>query len=97
VSKVRESGYALADEDVTIGIGACGTPIFDRQENIVGALAISGIRQNILGDPLPEIIELMKRSAQEVSVGLGYGTKAEPVGRTSNGSRRVPDVTEIPG
>jgi len=73
LTEVRDRGFAISDEDVTLGLGACGTPIFDREGKIAAAISVSGLRQAILGEDLPAIVELMKDAAHQASLALGYG------------------------
>jgi len=75
LKKVRDDGFAISDEDVTLGLGACGTPIFDRDGRVVAAISVSGLRQTVLGENLPAIIELMKEGAHQASLALGYGLR----------------------
>ncbi|GAA4771744.1 IclR family transcriptional regulator [Microbacterium gilvum] len=41
----RERGYALSDEDVTIGIGAIAAPIFGAGGQLVGCLSLAGVAE----------------------------------------------------
>lgn len=38
----QSRGYSISDEDVTLGIGALGAPIFDVNSHLIGALSIAG-------------------------------------------------------
>ncbi len=73
LAEVRAKGYAVSDEDVTVGIAALGTPIFDHTGGIRAALSISGVRPAILGRESDELRKLMVAAAAEVSGLLGYG------------------------
>jgi DNA-binding IclR family transcriptional regulator len=83
---VREDGYAISDEDVTLGVASCGTPVFDHAGHIVGAIVISGMRQVIAGEQRESIIHLMQGGAEEISIGLGHGTSP---GATAGARRRL--------
>lgn len=73
LEEVRERGYAVSDEDVTIGIAALGAPIFDHRGNLRAALSISGIRAGILGeDAFEEMCGLVVGGAEEISRALGH-------------------------
>jgi DNA-binding IclR family transcriptional regulator len=50
LSQVRKRGYAISDEDITLGMAAIGAPLFDYKGRVCGALSISGTRPLILGD-----------------------------------------------
>ena len=71
--ETRVQGYAVSDQDVTIGIAALGAPVFDHQGNVVAALSISGARDSILGGAeLRSIRTLVTKGAAETSSRLGY-------------------------
>jgi DNA-binding IclR family transcriptional regulator len=69
---VRNTGYAVSNEDVTPGIAAVGAPIFDHTGKIRAALSISGVVPTILGDRAERIVRLVVDGAKEVSLTLGY-------------------------
>ena len=73
LSEVRAKGYAVSDEDVTIGIAALGAPIFDHTGRIRAALSISGVRPTVVGRDFDKLCKLMMASAAEVSALLGHG------------------------
>lgn len=73
LAEVRATGYAVSDEDVTIGIAALGAPIFDHTERVRAALSISGVRPAILGRDVARIRRLVVDGAAEISRLLGYG------------------------
>ncbi len=47
ISATRERGYAVSDQDVTIGIAAIGAPVMDATGTTLGALSIGGIAEEI--------------------------------------------------
>lgn len=73
LAAVRAKGYAVSDEDVTLGIAALGTPIFDHTGKIRAALSISGVRPAIFGRDFEKLCQMMVSAAAEVSALLGYG------------------------
>ena len=82
LADVRAKGYALSDEDVTVGIAALGAPIFDHSGKIRAALSISGVRPAILGRDFDKMCALTTSGAAEVSALLGYGLDLP--GRSAN-------------
>ena len=68
--ETRERGYAVSDEDVTLGIAALGAPIYDYRGTLRAALSISGVRQAILADPA--MTRLVVAGAEEISRTLGH-------------------------
>ena len=69
--EVKRLGYALSDEDVTLGIAAIGAPIFNYKGEICAALSISGTKPAILGDRRRNV-GLVSDHAASISRGLGY-------------------------
>lgn len=47
---VREEGVAYADEEQILGIRAVGAPILDQNEQVVGAIALSGPTSRLNGE-----------------------------------------------
>ncbi|MBN9130844.1 MAG: IclR family transcriptional regulator [Paenarthrobacter ureafaciens] len=66
---VRERGFSLSDEDVTIGVAALGVPVFDSNGLLRGALSVAGLRDDILPHQ-SEYVTLLREAAEEVSAGL---------------------------
>lgn len=72
LDEVRRLGYAVSDEDVTVGIAALGAPIFDHRGAVCAALSISGVRSAILGEAADSLTESIVEGAREISRTLGY-------------------------
>lgn len=77
LEEVRERGYAISDEDVTLGIAAIGAPIFDYRGSLRAALSVSGVRPAILGDHGAGLTKLVVEGADEVSRTLGHVRRVE--------------------
>jgi DNA-binding IclR family transcriptional regulator len=69
---VRRTGFAVSDEDVTVGIAAIGAPVRDHRGAVTAALSISGVRPAILGRQRARMIKLVVEAAAAVSTSLGY-------------------------
>jgi DNA-binding IclR family transcriptional regulator len=67
----RSAGYAVSDEDVTPGIAALGAPVFDHSGVLAGAISISGLQSQILGDRTAQNVALIRAAAASVSRALG--------------------------
>ena len=72
LEQVRETGFAVSDEDVVLGMAAVGAPIFDHQGAIRAAVSMSGPRPTILGEQADESRELVASAAAEISLALGF-------------------------
>lgn len=72
LDEVRRLGYAISDEDVTLGIAAVGAPVFDYRGMLRAALSLSGVRPAILGPDADAIRTLIVDGARDVSHALGF-------------------------
>ena len=73
LEETRHHGYAISDEDVTVGITSVGAPIFDHKGHIHAAISVGGLRAAVLGDGGGErAVELVTEGAAEISRKMGY-------------------------
>jgi DNA-binding IclR family transcriptional regulator len=79
LAEVRRAGYAISDQDVTVGIAAIGAPIRNHRGEITAALSISGVRPAILGDRTDEMIAHVVAAADAASSSLGFDPALEAV------------------
>ena len=70
--KVRDEGYGYTVEELETGLNAVGAPIRRADGAVVGAASVSGPAFRLPPDALPEISELSKRAATEISRCLGF-------------------------
>lgn len=68
---IAERGHAISDGDVIPGIASLGAPIFDHCDRIRAAISLSGPRPAILDGNLESNLELLGKSAAEISRQLG--------------------------
>jgi DNA-binding IclR family transcriptional regulator len=73
LEEVRHLGYALSDEDVTIGIASVGAPIFDHTGSIQAAVSVGGLRLAVLGtDGGERTGQTVMEAAARISRDMGY-------------------------
>jgi DNA-binding IclR family transcriptional regulator len=73
LEEARYHGYAISDEDVTIGIASVGAPIFDHTGQVHAAISVGGLRAAVLGDGGGErTVRLVTEGAAEISRKMGY-------------------------
>ncbi|WP_432565368.1 IclR family transcriptional regulator [Kineococcus sp. SYSU DK003] len=70
ISETRRRGYAVSDQDVTVGVAALGAPIFNHRGEIEAAVSISGLREVLLADDQPR--EALLHAAHRISTALGW-------------------------
>jgi DNA-binding IclR family transcriptional regulator len=73
LEETRHLGYAISDEDVTLGIASVGAPVFDHTGEVHAALSVGGLRSAVLGhDGGERTVKLVTEAAAEVSRRMGY-------------------------
>lgn len=71
-AEVKRRGYAIADEALELGFRAVGSPLFQHDGEVVGAISVGGPASRMTLERLPEFGKLVSRLAQQVSTRLGY-------------------------
>src|ERR671910_2351750 len=69
--KIPDSGYGYTVEELETGLNAAGASIRGAEGGVVGAVSVSGPAFRLPPDALPEIGELSRRAAAEISRCLG--------------------------
>ncbi len=86
LEEARHLGYAISDEDVTVGITSVGAPIFDHNGRVLAALSVGGMRSAILGYGGGErAVQLVSEGAAEISRRMGYRPSASVTPVRGNG------------
>lgn len=75
IKKIREYGFAIDNEENADGVRCIAAPIFDANGNVVAAFGTSSTILHIDKTQLPKIVELIKKSANQVSRQLGFNIK----------------------
>src|ERR687890_432151 len=70
--KIRDEGYGYTVEELETGLNAVGAPIRGADSAVVGAVSVSGPAVRLRPDAFPEIGELSRRAAAEISRCLGF-------------------------
>lgn len=70
LAETRRRGYSISDSDATEGVAALGAPVFDRHEQVTGAISVGGLTAQVL-PPRPEHVAALLAAAQELSGRLG--------------------------
>jgi len=71
IRHVKTVGYAIDNEELTKGVMCIAFPVRDSSSNIIAALSISGLVQNIESNET-EIIEELRKASFEISRDLGF-------------------------
>ena len=71
---VRENGYSIDDEEIEIGLRCIAAPVFNHKNQAIAAISISGPSTRITYEKFPELIEIIKHTAYQVSLRMGYNS-----------------------
>jgi DNA-binding IclR family transcriptional regulator len=71
--RVQSHGYALDDEEETVGLRCIGAPVFDKNHQAVAAISIAGTSEQLSDERLDRLVRAVKQAAASVSAQLGAG------------------------
>lgn len=78
LEKVRAQGYAVDDEENSLGARCVGAPIFDALGGVPAALGLSGTLTQINEESMPRIVDALKEAARRISRQLARAGTAGP-------------------
>ena len=70
--RVRQSGYALDDEEDEPGLRCLGAPVFDQNGKAIAATSVAGTTSQISLDRVPNLARMVTRTARAISLRLGH-------------------------
>lgn len=73
VAKAREAGYAVAVDELEVGLTAVAAPIHNAHGDVIASLSVSGPTLRLADERLREVIPMVVDAAAEVSHRLGWG------------------------
>ena len=72
LKKVREQGYALDDEEFTIGVRCIAVPVWNYKNKVIASLGVSGLAMNVSLDRVEELVKVIMEIRNKLSSRLGY-------------------------
>ena len=72
LEKVREQGYALDEEENSVGVRCVAAPVFNNNGRVEASLGVTGIVSQFERAAVPRVAELVKSAARKLSQQLGY-------------------------
>lgn len=72
LTRVRETGHALAVEEYEVGLNAVAAPVRDRAGAVIAALSVSGPSYRLPPERLEQLITPLTAGAAEVSRRMGF-------------------------
>jgi DNA-binding IclR family transcriptional regulator len=80
LTRIREQGYALDNEEAVIGLRCVAAPIFNHEGQVLAAFSVAGPATRITLERVPELAQLVRETAREISFRLGYQAAARSPG-----------------
>lgn len=72
LAQTRRQGYAIDDEEYHHGVRCVAAPVFNADGRLVGAIGISGPSRRIDSEQLPELGQIVVKTASLLSDRLGH-------------------------
>jgi DNA-binding IclR family transcriptional regulator len=72
---VREQGYALAVDELEVGLTAAAAPIRNAHGDVVASMSVSGPTFRLTSDRIDDVVGRLVEAAVEVSHRLGWGQR----------------------
>ena len=73
LAQVREQGYAVAVDELEVGLAAIAAPIHNAHGDVIASMSVSGPTFRLTEERIDEIIPPLVEAAAEVSHRLGWG------------------------
>ena len=72
LASVRETGYAIEDEEEEVGVRCLGAPIFNDRGEVIAALSVTGVRNDLQSIHFQEIGDVLKEQCRLISEQIAY-------------------------
>ena len=72
MTKVRKFGFAVDNEENSLGVRCVAAPVYDSNGKIIAALGTSSTIMQIDESQLPKVLDIVKNSAFDISNQMGY-------------------------
>jgi len=69
---VKEKGYALDDEEFTVGVRCIAVPVWNHKGKVIAAFGISGLAMRISLDKIEELAKVIQEIRDRLCLRLGY-------------------------
>ncbi|MGL5809381.1 MAG: IclR family transcriptional regulator [Nocardioides sp.] len=73
INRVREQGYAVAIDELEVGLTAVAAPIRNAHGDVIASMSVSGPTFRLTEEQVAEVVTLQVAAAEEVSHRLGWG------------------------
>ena len=69
---VSRDGYAVARDEIEIGLNAAAAPVYNHAGNVIGAVSISGQAFRFDPEKAPGLLQALKQAGLQISANMGY-------------------------
>lgn len=90
LEKIRQQGYAVDDEETTLGARCVSAPILGAAQHAIAAISVSGPVTRVAPSQVAAIAQAVIKAAAEISAAMGF-SQSEPGGAVSR--RETSSVT----
>ncbi len=73
LARVREQGYAVAVDELEVGLAAVAAPIRNAHGDVIASMSVSGPSFRLPEERVTQVVRLVTEAAGEVSRRLGWG------------------------
>jgi IclR family KDG regulon transcriptional repressor len=73
LSETKSRGFSICNEEMVPGSASIAAPIFDRKNQIAGALSLVGTAEEVMGSKMKIFTSSLCAKAFQISQALGYG------------------------
>ena len=70
LAKIRLQKWAFDDSEGEAEIRCVAAPVFDKENNLLGAISIVGTLNRFANDKIPAIVEMVKQCSQNITLSL---------------------------
>ena len=88
LTRIRQRGYAVDDQEVVMGVWCVAVPILDRDARPVGAVSITGPSPKAPGPGIQPLVDMLNEACSLASRRLGYAG-AWPPGEAAQAARSL--------
>ncbi len=72
LKNTQERGYAVANQELEVGLAAVGAPLFNYDGEVVAAISLAGPNSRVTPDRIPQLGQLVCEAARRISIRLGW-------------------------
>ena len=72
LAQTRQRGYAIASEELELGLTAVGAPLFNYDGEVIAAISLAGPKVRLTAERIPQLGQLVSEAAQRISILQGW-------------------------